>query len=172
MHQHTLIVAALAGLGVTIPASADVYLYRTVAMTGDSAPGTIGGTFTEFGLPYINAAGQVAFTATTSAVLGNSGIWMTPLNDPYTVIMIAGKNYPIPGGPPEVRFGDFNVGLHHPILTDAGNVGFSAPLTGIGEDQVFGLFRRINGTLSKVAMPGDQAPGAAWNGSCGPVGCR
>ena len=159
MNKHTLKVAALAGLGLTLPGFADVYTYRTVVMTGDPAPSTIGGEFTEFGLPTINLAGQVAFTAKTNSVLGSSGMWMTPANSLDSVVMITGTNYPIPGGPEEIRFGDFVFSNHHPMLTDDGNVGFAAPLQGFDEPNEIGLFRLIDGTMTKVAIPGDDAPG-------------
>ena len=162
MYKHTLIVAALAGFGLAIHVNADVYTFRTIAKTGDPAPGTINGEFTEFGFPNINLAGQVAFTAETNSVLGSSGMWWTPVppsNNPDALAMIVGTGYPIPGGPAQIHFGDFWFSSHHPMLTDNGDVGFSAPLTGLAEPNDVGLFRLIDGVMSKVAIPGDAAPG-------------
>ncbi len=159
MKMLTKLFALTGSLALLWPASADVYTYRTVVKTGDTAPGTIGGTFTEFGTPSINALGQVAFTGKTSAVLGNSGMWMKSGNAPGSLHMLVGTNYPVPGQPAEVRFGDFEFSFYHPVLTDAGNVGIAAPVKGLFQDQVNGIFRRIDGTLSTVALPGDPAPG-------------
>src|SRR5688572_18955086 len=113
MHKQTLIVAALAGFGLIIPGvtvTADVYTFRTIVKIGDPAPSTIGGEFTELGFPFINLAGQVAFTAKTNAVLGSSGMWWTPVppaSDPDSLAMITGTGFPIPGGPANVHFGNF-----------------------------------------------------------------
>ncbi|MBX3372874.1 MAG: hypothetical protein KF817_03505 [Phycisphaeraceae bacterium] len=156
-----IVVAAGIAAGVLASsASAEVYIYRTVVRTGLPAPGTIGGTFTEFGMPSINSAGQVVFKAKTTSLLANSGIWLTPAEALGTVQMVAGTGYPFPSAPPDVRFGDFGMGGYPPMLNDSGNVGFAAPLTGLGDAQVTGLFRRLGGQLSKVAIPGDPAPGA------------
>ena len=165
MHKHTfIIVAAFVGLGLIHgPAvNADVYTFRTIAKTGDPAPGTIGGEFTDMGFVHINFAGQVAFTAETNSVLGSSGMWWTPVppsNNPNALAMITGTGYPIPGGPAEIHFGDFWFSSHHAMLTDNGDIGFSAPLTGLADPNDSGLFRVVDGVMSKVAIPGDAAPG-------------
>ena len=162
MHNRlsSIIVAAAGSLGVTSALLGDVYTFRTVAMTGDAAPATFGGVFTGFGAPSINGNGLVAFSAQTNAATVTSGMWMTPSDAPGTIGFIAGKGWPAPGTPNGVTFGDFTlVSFRAPLINEPGNVGFSAPLVGIESDQVVGLFRRIDGVVTKVAVPGEQAPG-------------
>lgn len=159
--KHSLIfVAAAVTYGSVLAVSADVYTYRTIVMTGDSAIGSFNGDFTEFGVPSINQDGLVAFAAKTNAASVTSGLWMTPANAPNTIGFVAGKGWPAPGTPGGVSFGDFSMSANLvPLINDLGNVGFTAPLLGIGNEQVHGLFRRIDGTVTKVAVPGDPAPG-------------
>src|SRR2546429_772519 len=65
----------------TTPASAQTVDIRTVALTGDPAPGTVGATFQDFlydNGPALNNLGHVAFSAivtggATRAWEGNSG---------------------------------------------------------------------------------------------------
>jgi len=161
MHKHTLIVAMFAGFGLTVPVNADVYTFRTIAKTGDPAPGTINGEFSEMGFPFINFAGQVTFTARTNSFPSSSGMWWTPVppsSDPNSMALIAGSGWLIPGGA-QVYFATFDFSLHHPMLTDKGDVGFAAPLGGNIPENKVGLFRLIDGVLSTVAIPGDAAPG-------------
>lgn len=159
--QKSIVIAITAvGLGLVNTSMGDVYKFRTVAMSGDPAPGSINGTFTGFGVPSLNKDGLVAFSAQTDAVTVTSGMWMTPPNAPNTVGFVAGKGWPAPGTPNGVTFGDFSMVNHRaPLINDLGNVGFQAPLAGLAADQVRGLFRRIDGQVTKVAYPGEQAPG-------------
>jgi len=65
---------------VLVPYSAVAAQIRTVAVTGQSAPGTpTGVTFTSFGIPSLNAAGLTAFNASLSgsgvSSINNFGIW-------------------------------------------------------------------------------------------------
>jgi len=164
MSQHKIIIATLTALcttcSMTSLAMSDVYNFRTVAITGEAAPGSFGGTFTGFGVPSINSDGLVAFAAQTNAPTVTSGMWLTPANAPSTVTFVAGKGWPVPGAPGGVTFGDFSMAANRaPLINNPGNVGFQAPLVGIEANQVNGLFRRIDGTVSKVAIPGDAAPG-------------
>src|SRR5258705_12868050 len=69
--------AALLALGAT-PAA--VFTIRTVAITGDVAPGTSGATYDTFGPIVLNAAGEAAFTATLTlgggaVATNNLGMW-------------------------------------------------------------------------------------------------
>jgi hypothetical protein len=164
MDKHTsiIIVAAVGCLGIVHASLGDVYEFRTVAMTGDPAPGSFNGVFTEFGVPSINSNGLVAFAAKTNASSVTSGMWMTPPNAPNTIGFVVGKDWPAPGTPGGVTFGNFSMQEDRaPLINELGNVAIYAPLQGIGGDAVHGLFRRIDGTVTKVLIPGDQAPGAS-----------
>ncbi|MCA9291812.1 MAG: hypothetical protein KDA25_11840, partial [Phycisphaerales bacterium] len=157
-----LILTAATVFAFGAAADADVYTYRVVSRTGDAAPGTLGGTFTSFGYPSLNEKGTVGFAASTTAVLGQSGIWMTEPDDPQSVQLVAGTNYIPPGSPASIRFGTFGFSFHHAILTDDDTIGFSAPLTGlpVGDGTGTGLFRRsTGGMLETVLRPGQPAPG-------------
>lgn len=139
---------------------AQQYGLRLVAQTGDAAPGSFGGQFTWLGWPTLNASGQVAFAAGTDGAIADTGMWRSVFADPQQCELIIGEDYPVPGSPPEVRFGKFDPSFHHPLLNDSGNVGFSAPLTNLA-DPATGLFRMVNGNIQRVAVQGDVAPGTA-----------
>lgn len=140
-------------------AHAQQYKFRLVAQTGDVAPGSIGGHFTWLGWPTLNASGQVAFAAGSDGLIAETGMWRSVFSNPQACELIIGQDYPVPGSPPEVRFGAFDPAYHHPLLNDDGNVGFSARLTTLA-DPGTGLFRMVNGSIERVAVQGDVAPGS------------
>ena len=153
---HSLVVS----LAVIAPAPstlADVYQLRVVAQTGDNAPSSLGGTFTGFGSPRINASGQVAFVGKSDGLISETGLWWTQFNAPQTISLIVGQDFPVPGAPRGTKFGTFNTAFHHPLLNDNGNVGFAAPVA-LGEG-LAGIFRMIDGTITKVMLPNDPVPG-------------
>ncbi len=150
----SLLAASLVGAA----AHGEGYGLRLVAQTGDPAPGSFGGTFSWLGWPTLNASGQVAFAAGTSGAIADTGLWRSVFDDPQSLELIIGEDYPVPGSPPEIRFGPFEPSLHHPLLNDNGQVGFSARLTAL-PDPATGLFRMVNGSVQRVAVPGDIAPG-------------
>jgi hypothetical protein len=139
-------------------ALADVYGFRVVAESGDPAPGTLGGSFVLLTTPSINDSGQVAFRADTTGPLADSGIWKTAVTNPQLVQFVIGEDYPVPGGN-GAHFGSIAVCCYGPYLNNSGNIGFSAPVgEGIGSP---GVFRMVNGSIEKIAIPGDPMPGVA-----------
>ncbi len=148
------------GLSLTWSASAlaEDYRYRTIVKTGDTVP-DVGGIFTGFGNPRINGQGQVAFSAMRTGDVGHVGMWMTSphASGGLEVIMLSGVQ--VPGAAPGVVFGAFSPEILAPEINNTGNVAISVPLAGLPDSNANGLFRYINGELSKVAIPGDAAPG-------------
>lgn len=147
----------LAG-GLASGAAAGDFVYRTVAKSGDVAPGVPGATFTGFGIPSINASGQVAFTAASTGQLASTGMWATKFDLPQSLELIAGADLQVPGEPAGTRYGAFDFSYYHPLLNDDGDVGFSGRVIGTTGSSVF---RRIDGVVEAVAIPGHAAPGAA-----------
>lgn len=132
--------AALAAL----PAGA--LSFRSVAITGDSAPGT-GETYEEFGLAVINQAGEVAFTATLSDA--DLGTWSEGSG---SLALVQRQGEAAAGGT-----GDWDVAISPPALNDAGEVAFRATTTGPTR---VGIWQGPTGGLSSVALSGEQAAGA------------
>ncbi len=139
------------------PALGNTYSFRLIAQSGDPAPSSLGGAFVSFGHPRINASGQVSFQATTTGAIADSGLWRTLFDDPQTLALIIGEDFPVPGAPAGTKFGAFQSPFHHPLLNDDSNIGFAAPVT-LGDGTV-GVFRMIDGVITKVALPNDSMPG-------------
>ena len=158
MNKHTPFFTVAIGLTLTFAASADVYHFRTVAKTGDPVP-QVGGTFLEFGWPRINSSGQVAFAASRTADVGQTGIWLAPLDQPDAMqaIMLAGTQ--VPDSAPGTVFDHYTFADDGPEINDAGHIAFVASLLGLPGESPNGAFRFVNGTLTKVAATGDPAPG-------------
>jgi len=118
-----------------------------VALTGDAVPGTID-TFTNFGDPVVNGAGQVAFHGFFGDAFSD-GIFKASEG---TLDEVALTGHPAPGTAD--TFGAFGV----PRLNGAGDTAFQAFL-GDAALGATGIFKESGGTLGKVALPGDPAPG-------------
>ncbi len=155
MHRHLLGVAGASIATITASAAAGTYSLRLVTKTGQAAPSTFGGTFTTFGRVSLNASGQIAFGAYTTGPLADSGFWMTEFDVPQSIELVVGEDFPVPGAIDRV-FGEFHPSYYAPHLTDAGDLGFSAPLD--AEDDNTAIFRMIGGTIELLARPGDPAP--------------
>ena len=138
-----------------MPASADITL-RTLAVTGEPAPG-LGGDFTNFSYPQINASGQVVFIAATSAD-GDTGVWRTPYDDPNQLDLLVRTGDAVPDAQGAI-FGYFDTFGGVRYINDLGNVALGLRVLG-GQDPVSGLFRIVDDTLETVALPGLPAPGA------------
>ena len=135
--------------------------FETVVFTGDQVPGEINGvTFTGFSPPSLNASGQTAFIAGLAGdvvnLTNNSGVYS---GDSGILTQVARRGDQVPGADIGVVFNFFNL----PTLTDSGQTGFTASLTGTGVDynNDNGIYRGGSGTVTEIAREGSQVPGAS-----------
>lgn len=143
---------------------------RTVALTGQHAPGTSSGVmYSGFGAyydslagvwfrgPVLNDAGQTAFRADVigSGVgsANNQGVWSEGSG---SLSLVARTGSQAPGAPGGVNFRiDPAFELFSPVLNSAGQTAFYGGLT----DGNVGLWSEGSGGLNLVARSGVQAPG-------------
>jgi hypothetical protein len=114
-----------------------------VAIPGDIAPGPRGGTFTSFGTPVLNGAGDTAFLG----FVGNDHGIFKEGGGTLTAVALTKDTALGTGGDTFTSFGD-------PVLNKAGDMAFQASFGGLT-----GIFKESGGTLTAVALPGDIAPG-------------
>src|SRR5262245_12877679 len=144
---------------------------RTVAVTGQQAPGTPSSvTYSSFGAyydslagvffrgPVLNDAGQTAFRADVTGIgvgaTNNQGIWSEGSG---SLLLVARTGSQAPGAPGGVNFRiDPAFELFSPVLNSAGQTAFYGGLT----DGNVGLWSEGPGSLNLVARSGVQAPGA------------
>jgi hypothetical protein len=143
--------ANLSGAGVTAQTNTGVFTSGAlVAREGDVAPGTGGSVFSAWPfsvLPMLNNAGEVAFRSNFAGAGGDGqAIFRSD-----TLVARTGDAVPGSGGAVLTGF------LFSPQLNDAGEVAFSAPLTGAGvtDENDFAIF--ADGAI--VVREGDAAPG-------------
>jgi len=120
------------------------------------APG-VSSTFSGF-LPtvFVNAAGQIAFTATTVTGAG-FGLWA---GSPTSLQLVATNGFPAPGTNGQFSIGQPGLNLGEiTAFNDAGQVALSAGLQGAPNDSDRGLWMGTPGALQLVARTGSQAPG-------------
>ncbi|MEX2092814.1 MAG: choice-of-anchor tandem repeat NxxGxxAF-containing protein [Pirellulales bacterium] len=136
-------------------------MLRTVALTGDQAPGLPAGvTYGRLIGPVMNSAGQIAFTADLSGTgvnsTNNSSIWSEGSG---TLALVAREGSHAPGAQEGVTFRDFNDLF--PQLNDAGQIAFVASLSGNSVDSTNGEGIWSGGTnsLALVIRSDDPAPG-------------
>ncbi|HXE51785.1 MAG TPA: choice-of-anchor tandem repeat NxxGxxAF-containing protein, partial [Tepidisphaeraceae bacterium] len=151
----------LAAAGITILLSASVTRadlpIRTVALSGQSAPGT-SAPFLNFYHATINSAGRVAFTAQLDLGPPDSfevGIWSEGSG---TLANVARVNQNAPGT--SDQFQDFLAGDEQLILDDAGNVAFPAYTTGSTTTPA-GIWMGGAGSLQPYALQNSPAPGTS-----------
>jgi hypothetical protein len=146
---------------LSISSAAPAATVRTVALSGQQAPGTPSGVnFSgSFSTPVLNDAGQTAFSAflTGSSVIfsNDAGIWSEGSG---SLALVARDGEPAPGTPDGVNYS----GFLNPVLNDAGQNAFFAVLTGSGVNNTNNqsIWSEGSGSLALVARGGDQAPGA------------
>ncbi len=132
-------------------------LVRAVALTGEVAPGTAH-PFSSFFSPVLNNDGEVAFAAFLDDEDGSFGIWSE--GDGIGLlrnVALGGDTAPDSGGAVFDSFDDPNRFL---LLNNLGDVAFVATLDD-GRTGIFSDRQRPANELVKVALDGDQAPGAA-----------
>ena len=127
-----------------------------IARKGQTVPGG-NGTYSSFlTSSVLNDAGQVAFlaplTGTSGGSADNSGLF---LGSGGTVAQIAREGQTVPGGN-----GTYLI-FEDLVLNDAGQVAFSAVLTGTsgGNTDNEGIFRGSGGTVTQIARKGQTVPG-------------
>ncbi len=135
----------------TAIASANI-AYRTVALTGNRAPGTNFGVFSDFSAPVMNNLGQVAFhsyLSDTNVVGDNRGIW----SEGSGTLAIIAQARPS---------GGFNAFGTTPLINDAGRTVISAGLIGfnVTPSNDVGIWSKGSGPFQLIAREGDPAPGA------------
>ncbi|HWL94452.1 MAG TPA: choice-of-anchor tandem repeat NxxGxxAF-containing protein [Phycisphaerae bacterium] len=135
---------------------------RTVALSGQSAPGTEAGVVFEEGTPFsplgIDAAGRTAFlgflTGSSIDESNDRGIWTESSG---TLALLARKGDPAPGTDDGVVFSQFN----EMQMNREARIVFESELTGPGvdEDNNQGIWSDGSGTLVLLARTGSPAPG-------------
>ena len=119
--RRALALALLLPFGLAAPAAgaqaAVILDFETIALSGQTAPGT-GQTFTAFGSPALNDAGQTAFFASTTSAGGNDqGIFSEGSG---TLGLVAFEGGTAPGT------GQTFTGFAAPLLNAAGQTSFRA----------------------------------------------
>jgi len=122
-----------------------------IALTGDTAPGTGGGTYIGgFTSPSINSSGDVAFESSVTGGSADEGIFVVS-GGAHSAIALTGQIAPGTGG------GTYSGFETSTSINDSGDVAFYADVTGGSTSR--GLFVVSGGTHSAMALIGDTAPG-------------
>jgi kumamolisin len=131
---------------------------RLVVESGTSAPGVSGGKFAGFGVPALNANGDVAFAGTlglSAPVSERAGIWADANGGALELVALTGSAAPGTNG----TF----VTLNDPVYNDNEAVAFRGALkVAAGEataTNAVGVWSNSGGPLALVARQGSQAPG-------------
>ncbi len=140
---------------VVAPMAAHAGAVRTVALTGQQAPGTPSGV--NFGgfptAPVLNDAGQTAFRGTLTGsgidTTNDVGIWSEGSG---SLALVAREGSQAPGTPSGVNFSDIYLPS---VLNHVGQTAFCALLSDGGS----GVWSEGSGSLTLVARSGDHAPG-------------
>jgi len=115
----------LLGLGATLPPAVLAQGRNdTVALSGQAAPGTGGGTFSiSLGTPVLNDSGQTAFSSVITGSTSTQGIFRSDSGSALTAIARAGQSAPGSGG------GTFG-GLGAAVLNASGQMAFFSTISG------------------------------------------
>ncbi len=162
---HKYFIGIICALGVVMPDSMLLagISYRTIALSGQPAPGTDPGeVFDKFGFPLIDAQGRIAIFASVAGddVSGTNdfAIWS---QTPGALTLVAREGSPAPGMGTGVVFENL-AGSGSPVFSTSGHIAFQATLTGgdVTEDNDLSLWSDRSGSLALIAHEGDVAPGA------------
>jgi hypothetical protein len=124
-----------------------------VALAGDPAPDTGGGTYTEFGFPVVNDLGYVVFLANVTGGSASGGVFLDT-GGPEEAVAVEGGTAPDTGG------GAYATVTSPGVLDVSGRVAFSATLTGGSLGAGVFLFHPASGQTSAVVLAGQTAPDA------------
>ncbi|MFN7020985.1 MAG: choice-of-anchor tandem repeat NxxGxxAF-containing protein [Phycisphaerales bacterium] len=126
---------------------------------GDAAPGTGSGLFGSVLDPTLNSAGRVMFRGSITGAgvdsTNDAGLWS---GLPGSLDLVARKGDAAPG----VASGVFTgVGLNTRLYSGSDRVVFNGSANDGGASDRFGLWHGVPGSISKIAVTGDTAPGIA-----------
>ena len=146
-------------IGIVSSALGDTITFRTVALTGDPAPGTaLDVDFSIFfGDPVIDGAGHSAFMARLTGPdvddSNDDGLWSEGAG---SLALLVREGDQAPGLPEGVLFAPCNVEfLCPPVINDVGDTAFIIDLSDLGNS----IWVHRSGSLNLVARTGSQAPG-------------
>lgn len=168
MNRYPRLVLALAGVIVLLGQPGVTHAnngLRTVALSGQAAPGTSTGVkFSTFTAPVINDRGETAFVGAISGTgvsqgTNSDGIWSEGgggLN------LLARAGSAAPGAPSGAVF-RFVQQLEGPVINDAGQTAFAATISGPGITSAnnAGIWSTATGNVALEMRTGDAAPGTA-----------
>jgi hypothetical protein len=160
-HLHLYVNAGLVLCLATTPAIAEAAALRTVALSGQPAPGTSSGVnYNSFSAPVLNDAGQAAFLSNLSGygvdLTNDRGFWSEGSG---SLALVAREGEQAPGTPSGSYYQFFE---GPPVLNDAGQTAFRASLMisgAVNSNNDEGIWSEGSGSLAIVAREGDQAPG-------------
>lgn len=170
--QHWLLLVVASALAALSESAALAVSYRTAALSGESAPGAGGATFTEFMIPgaahshlVINNSGDVGFYARVAGsgvtTATQSGVWSETAGN---LRLVAREGSHAPGTPSGVNFGFGSPFTFEPepVFSAAGLAAFDGGLSGAGVSTAnTGIWSEGGGALHLVARKGAPAPGTA-----------
>ena len=137
---------------------------RTVALSGDPAPGTNSTFGSNFAIPVLNNQGEVAFSLTRLSFFSTVGNWSEGGGENLRLVLLSTEA--ASGTEAGTRFRSFSSSLRgswpYLILNDQGLTTFPATLTGASIDKKnnLGLWReQANHEITLVARAGNVAPG-------------
>jgi len=146
-------------LGIVGSALADTITFRTVALTGDPAPGTPQDVDFSlfFGDPVIDGVGHSAFvgrlTGPDVGASNDDGLWSEGTG---SLALLVREGNQAPGLPAGVLFATCHAGfLCPPVINDVGDTAFLISLS----DGSGSIWVHRSGSLNLVARTGAQAPG-------------
>ncbi len=135
-----------------------------IALQGQSATGSGGGSFSDFFDPVLNNNGQTAFSASIAGGTTTSGIYRSASGGTLTAIALRGQSLPGTSG------GTFNFS-NNLVLNDSGQTAFEANIR--GGSSLEGIYRSdTGGALTAIALRGQDATGAGggtFSGFSSPV---
>lgn len=122
-----------------------------LASVGDPAPGTGGGAFTDFLYPEVNANDAVVFLSDVTGGSATGGIFRIDGGAPSAVV-VENDSAPGTGG------GSFTAITGLAAINDAGDIAFSAVVSGGSSEAGVFRFAAATGQIAPVVLFGEAAP--------------